>query len=384
MRASLLPTVALVLVGLSCYYRSPVVERQWRSPEREPFVRVRLTVAMPVTMSSTQPLKLACSRFEREVPAGATVTLTPDAVMVAGSRWRKLDDTLRVAVGPDGLIRVGDRSYRGGIIAFRSPADELCVVNVLGMEEYLFGVVPCEIGPISQQTLEAVKAQAVAARSFTLSRFGRRKGLGHDLFDSYARDQEYRGAGRETELGRQAVLATAGEVLVHHDQPIEALYHANCGGHTADGSQPYLMGVQDAPDRGRPAYCGGNPNSSWRVTLPLDSLNAVVSRQAGSKRRVRSVRLEADSRSGRVKYAHFATDKGAVRMHGSDVRFKLGLKSQNVTMSLRGGSVVVVGKGWGHGVGLCQDGAIGMARAGRDYRQILHHYYSGVSLKRRY
>jgi stage II sporulation protein D len=279
---------------------------------------------------------------------------------------------------------VGERSYRGDLAIFRNAESQLCVVNVLGMEEYLFGVVPCEIGPINQQTLEAAKAQAVAARSFTLSRLGRRQGLGHDLFDSFARDQEYRGTGRETEFARLAVLATAGEVLVYHDQPIEALYHGNCGGHTADGSQPYLRGVPDTPTRGGRPFCSGSPNFAWNVTLPLDSLNAVVSRQAGGRRRVRSIRLDADSRSGRVRYAYFTTGQGVVRMHGADVRSGLGLKSQNVTIAVRGTNVAVTGRGWGHGSGLCQDGAIGMARAGRGYRQILMHYYSGVSLKRLY
>jgi stage II sporulation protein D len=284
------------------------------------------------------------------------------------------------------LVRVGDRSYRGLLLLFRSADGDLAVVNVLGLEQYLLGVVPCEIGPINVRTLEAAKAQAVAARSFTMTRLGRRKGLGHDLFDSFARDQEYRGIERESELSRQAVLTTRGEVIEFRDEVCEALYHANCGGVTANGSKPYLRSVPDTPGhgRGRKAYCSGKANSSWQTSLGRDSLDAVTSRLAGKKSRVRSASLETDRESGRVHYLHLTTDHGSIRLLGSEFRLAMGLRSTAFTMALRGRSVTFSGHGWGHGSGMCQDGAIAMAEAGASYREILEQYYSGVSLKKRY
>ena len=129
----------------------------------------------------------------------------------------------------------------------------LTVVNEVDLESYLVGLINYEVS--SAWEIDAVKAQAVAARSFTMTRLGKRQGLGHDLFDSYLRDQEYRGTERETELSRQAVLATRGEVLEFHGEVCEALYHGNCGGVTANGSQPYLKSVPDTPGhrRGRKA-----------------------------------------------------------------------------------------------------------------------------------
>jgi stage II sporulation protein D len=269
---------------------------------------------------------------------------------------------------------------------FRSADGDLAVVNVLGLEEYLLGVVPCEIGPTNARTVEAVKAQAVAARSFTMTRLGKRQGLGHDLFDTYLRDQEYRGTERETELSRQAVLATRGEVLEFHGEVCEALYHGNCGGVTANGSQPYLKSVPDTPGhrRGRKAYCSDKPNFSWQVSMKLESLDAVASRLSGTKCRVRGCKLDADRQSGRVKYIQLATDRGSVRLPASDFRMAMGLKSTGFTMAIRGASVSFTGHGSGHGSGMCQDGAVGMAESGANYRQILQHYYSGVSLKKRY
>jgi stage II sporulation protein D len=293
-------------------------------------------------------------------------------------------DTL-VAVAEDGLVRVGDRSYRGHLLLFESRDGNLAVVNVLGLEDYLLGVVPCEIGPITTRTLEAAKAQAVAARSFTLTRLGRRKGLGHDLFDSYLQDQEYRGTEREIELSRQAVQTTRGEVLEYNGEVCEALYHANCGGVTAKGSKPYLKSVPDTPGhvRGRKAYCAGRPNSTWQTNISRDSLEAVASRLSGKKCRVRGCKVDTDE-SGRAKCIELATDGGSVRVPGSDFRMAMGLKSTAFTVTMRNRYASFTGRGWGHGMGMCQDGAMAMAEAGADYRKILRHYYADVSLEKRY
>jgi stage II sporulation protein D len=348
-----------------------------------PAVRVRLTAGANVLISSGAGLELECGSRRRSVAGGEKVSAGAGGVACGGSNWCSLDDTVTVS-GHGEFVQVGDRRYRGRLKLFRSPERDLVVVNVVSLDEYLFSVVPCEIGPVNDSTIEAVKAQAVAARSFTLSRLGRRKGLGHDLFDSYLRDQEYRGAGFECELGRQAVLATAGEVLTCNGAPAEALYHGNCGGQTSNGTLPYLKGVLDAPRPGAKAYCADSPHYRWVVTVARDSLDAVVSRLACARRKVKSVRLDADRGSGRVKYLHFATDKGEVRVHGADFRSGMGLKSQNFELSLLAKSASISGRGWGHGVGLCQDGAVAMARAGADYRAILRHYYPELVLGRRY
>jgi len=289
------------------------------------------------------------------------------------------------AAGEDGLVRVGDRSYRGRLLLFRSKDGDLAVVNVLGLEDYLLGVVPCEIGPINARTLEAAKAQAVAARSYTLSRLGQRQGLGHGLFDSYLRDQEYRGIERETDFSRQAVVATRGEVIEYRGAICEAFYHANCGGVTADGSQPYLRSVPDTPGhrRGRKAYCSEKPNFSWQTSICRESLDAVASRLSGKRCHVRSSRLETD-RTGRVRCVDLATDRGRVRLPGSDFRMAMGLKSTAFKMSIRSSYAALVGHGWGHGSGMCQSGAVAMAEAGATYREILRQYYSDVSIEKRY
>jgi stage II sporulation protein D len=391
MRVPIAAAAALCLAGC-CYYAPRAAvrpDRRHRVSASEPLVRVRLTAGSAVLLSSKQGLTLAVGLPRQSVEANRPVQVSCEGrfVLATGADAPlRTADTLTVTPGADGSVRVGDRSYRGRLLLFRSAGGNLVVVNVLRLEEYLFGVVPCEIGPGEVGTVEAVKAQAVAARSYTMARLGRRQVLGHDLFDSYLRDQEYRGLERETELSRQAVLATRGEVLEYRGEVCEALYHANCGGVTANGSRPYLKSVPDTPGhrRGRKAYCSDKPNFSWQADFGRDRLDAVASRLAGKNCRVRRSRLEADRQSGRVRYLHLATDRGNVRLSGSDFRMAMGLKSTIFSMAIRGATVHFTGRGFGHGSGMCQDGAVGMAASGAGYKQILLHYYSGVSLKKRY
>ncbi len=392
-RSFVVGAAVLCLAGC-CYYTPRVIVRKeagvgGRGSGDEPLVRVRLSAGNTAFLTSSQGLTLSAGSTRQSVGPNQVIQVKDEngLVIAAGGKLPlRIADTLAVAPAADGFVRVGDRSYRGRLLLFRSADGDLAVVNVLGLEEYLLGVVPCEIGPISAGTLEAAKAQAVAARSFTMTRLGKRQGLGHDLFDSYLRDQEYRGTERETELSRQAVLATRGEMLEFRGEVCEALYHGNCGGVTANGSQPYLRSVPDTPGhrRGRKAYCSDKPNFSWQVSMRKESLDAVASRLSGKKCRVRGCKLDVDRQSGRVKYLHLATDRGSVRLPGSDFRMALGLKSTGFTMAIRGASVSFTGHGSGHGSGMCQDGAVGMAESGASYKEILQHYYSGISLKKRY
>ncbi|MGQ9677836.1 MAG: SpoIID/LytB domain-containing protein [bacterium] len=300
--------------------------------------------------------------------------------------WRRTKDT--VFFFSKGMIDVEGRRYRGEVKAFIIADTGLVVVNRVQIEEYLYGVIPAEIGPIDRETLEAVKAQAVAARSFTLSRLKIRRGLGYELYDIYMRDQEYRGADGEVVMGRKAVDETKGEVLIYQDDVALALYHGNCGGVTADGSEPYLRAVYDTPGNNPKAapFCAQSKNFFWKRTVSQDSVERLLMKRKNLKikPRVRSFRLEKDRLAKRVKTVRFLTNQGDITVEGSELRFALGLKSTYFNMKFTANQFVFEGKGWGHGVGLCQDGALAMARNGYRYRQILRHYYPGLRIKKVY
>lgn len=384
-----------VVIFLACYhYSAPKKPEAFNG--QEVFVRVRLSVGQQgVRVKSAQGLVVVTDGVQRQVSDKGFVVLDQDngrvAVRIGDAQntpelWRRSKDT--IVISSSGLIDVQGRRYRGEIRAFIIPDTGMVVVNRLNLEQYLYGVVPAEIGPIKPETFEAVKAQAVAARSFTLTRLTRRQGLGYELYDSYLRDQEYQGADREVVLGNKAVDETRGEVLIYNDEVAMALYHGNCGGVTADGSEPYLKSVFDTPVNrsGAEPFCALSSNFSWRCTVSQDSIERLLMKLKGwkIKPRVRGFSLEKDRGAKRVKKVRFQTDRGEIIVDGSEFRFALGLKSTFFQMKLHARRFNFEGRGWGHGVGLCQDGAIEMARKGYHYRQILNHYYPALRIKKLY
>ncbi len=384
--------IILFFIGqlLSCYYYGKD-KTQIRLKKGQIFVRVRLiNVKEGTNLLSEGELFITTLRKTKKVRGGEAVKLTATGKKVTVKMGNTIlfceSDT--VSFSSKGLIQVGARRYRGEIKAFFSPESGLIVINRLPLEWYLYGVIPCEIGPIQPETFSAIKAQAVAARSFTIARLDKRKGRGYDLYDSYLRDQEYQGAGREVALGNKAVDETAGEVLVYKGEIAEALYHNCCGGITAQGFKEYLKPVFDTPGHKRKGapFCASSPHYFWQVTISRDSLERVLTRIAGlkTKIRIKSFKLTKCSVSQRVREIAFTTAQGEVTLSGENFRFALGLNSQMFDMKLTGKKVTFTGKGWGHGVGLCQTGAVEMARRGYNYQQILKHYYPELKIRRRY
>ncbi len=176
---------------------------------------------------------------------------------LVGPRWRVFDPSAArlVFVPPDGEhLTAGGRPYRGLLEAFLSPAGKVVLVNELNLEDYLRGVVPEELGPAAWPELAALKAQAVAARTYALGNRGQYAAEGYDLCDT-PRCQVYGGMGSEHPLSDRAVEETRGEFLAFGDRPINALYTSTCGGHTEDAAvvfpemdAPWLRGVPCIPD----------------------------------------------------------------------------------------------------------------------------------------
>lgn len=197
-----------------------------------------------------------------------------DSFMVAG-RWLSLRD------GNGGGVRVLDGTYRGRVLVFLNDRGLLNVINELAVEEYLRGVVPMEMGPEVYDSLEALKAQAVAARTYTLRNFGEFADEGYDICAT-PRCQVYGGMAVEHPLTDRAILETAGEALVFDGKLVDALYSSTCGGHTEDvqvifplKDQPYLKGVvclESGVDQivGQVANGTPFPQGLMRDLLPAD------------------------------------------------------------------------------------------------------------------
>ena len=185
--------------------------------------------------------------------------------------------TLRLIPLDPEPVRVGGKAVRGEL-ELRPGSAAVVVVNVVNLEEYLRGVVPAEMGPRSFPNLDALKAQAVAARTYAVAHLGEHAAEGYDLCDSQA-CQVYEGAGAEHPLTDRAVRETAGEIVTFQGRPIDAMYHSTCAGHTEDAvalfpqrAQPYLAGV---PCRGERVLSAGTQAAAGPWLGSLERLTAV-------------------------------------------------------------------------------------------------------------
>lgn len=320
------------------------------------------------------------------------------------------DDTLFVGGPETTLITIQGKRYRGGAKLFLGARGRITVANRVALEPYLRGVLPHEIGRLEAATLEAGKAQAVAARTYTLSYIGRRGAEGFDLFDS-VEDQVYGGTASESGFTDRAVSETEGRVVLYHGSYIRANYHSTCGGATVnvediwpDPAFPWLRQVEDRDVTD--AWCRESRHfrwtEAWSGTEVLANLNRFGPEQSGTApppggwRELRDVRIASRTPSGRVRELVFVTEKGDVVVWADKIRRVLRrpqstgggiLRSSLFKLSVRkkGGrvsEVVVSGGGNGHGAGMCQVGALAQARAGRAYDTILHFYYSDVEIVR--
>lgn len=342
----------------------------------------------------------------------------------AGETWRIERNGSRLrGVGPDGiasvwqagslvarangsaLIAVNGKHYRGDLLFVRGDSG-ITVVNRVRMDDYLRGVVPLEIGTKDDRDIEAVKAQAVAARSYAYVHVGGGTTRPYDLSASVS-DQLYGGADAETAVANAAVNVTRGLVLQYEGRVVNAPYHSACGGSTAaaeeiwrTNGEPYLQRVSDQIPGTDRFYCDIAPRFRWTRTLEGETLRAALVRYlaaytvtpGGYPGTPRDVQVDTRTGSGRVGTLKIATDRGNYVLRGNDIRYVLRAPGGEILNSTsfnvqattgRDGAItrlVLRGTGYGHGVGMCQWGAIGRARAGQDFRTILRTYYPGTTV----
>ncbi len=317
----------------------------------------------------------------------------------------------RIAVEPvAGSLRVNGTVYRGGALLVRGRRGGVTAVNLVALEEYLLGVVPAEIGNRPAAELEAVKAQAVAARTYAIAHLGARDSLGFDVFGDVG-DQVYKGMASELDVTTRAVRETRGVVATYGGQLIEAYYHSTCGGWTAAiqdvcprPARPYLVSISDRiPGKEERYYCDPSPHFRWEERWTLAGLREILAATlpprtgvpAESLGTVTDVRVRERTDQGRVRKLEIETTRATYQLWGNDIRWVLEpevgrpLRSTFFAESWSGSGperaeLRVRGGGWGHGVGMCQWGAIGRARAAQSAEEILKAYYRGIALERWY
>jgi len=308
----------------------------------------------------------------------------------------KINDSLPVFIKPYGnKVKVNNKFYYG-YLEIKKIDNKIWVINILDIEDYLKGVVPCEIGKINERLIEAAKAQAIAARTYAYAHLNNYANLGFDLYAT-VKDQVYEGLTAEDTLINRAILKTTGLVLTYQGKPIDAKYHSTCGGYTADfndawsgNSVPYLKSVECG-------FCDDSPYSYWKEEMDkkeffqnLRNNLYQIGISLPDTELIKSLKFKRNSKSKRVVEVIIITNKHNHKIPAYNIRRLFGseedpgrlLKSSYFNISVKDNKIIIEGRGYGHGVGMCQFGAMGMAKKGKNYKKILKHYYPGTKINR--
>ena len=331
-------------------------------------------------------------------------------------------------------FNINDTCYRGIIEVRRITGSDMTVINILSLEQYLYGVIPYEIGAGSHE--EALKAQAVAARTYTLCTLGKYNQLGFDLCTTTS-CQVYKGFSGETPKSNKAVDDTKGKKLTYNGKLAQTFFFSSSGGRTEDAKNvwgtdiPYLKSVEDRYESGKSRYyewesiysagelknilLGLNNDigdiTNTAVTKVSESGRAIELEIKGTKAAGPCVFLRENCRykfsllrsqwytittdadvSVRIKESintetqlgdkKVMTAKGLKTIRAANYKISvLGAQNKKYSIPVIPTEYVFTGKGWGHAVGMSQEGAKGMANAGIKYDKILLHYFLGTKLE---
>lgn len=279
------------------------------------------------------------------------------------------------------FFQIDNKIYRGRFTIYKENG-QLQLVNKLHLEEYLLSVIPSEI--YSSWSKEALKAQAVASRTYALYEIMKNRRQKHKHFDLYAdtRSQMYDGIKTETPQTTKAVLATAGQVLTYHGTLIKAYYSSSIGGKSANGSEigdnkPYLQSVNAPAILEFPAYY-------WVAKIPLKKLQKYLK----TKGSIKSIKISERTLSGRIKKIQIQDNFGDAKIfNGEQFRSKIGqttMKSTLAGIQVNNAMLTIKGRGYGHGVGMGQWEAQNFAQRGKTYTQILSYFYQGTKISEIY
>lgn len=364
-----------------------------------------LSVPLPADLSSFQKIRILILRDNSEVKvscasrfevyddggkilaqgdrlSGVTIISVP-----TGLRWWNQDVPTRffLVQSMKNSIRVGGKGvFRDIILVYKNANGKLDVINELDLEDYLKGVLPFEGNP--QWPLESLKTQAVASRTFALTRMIERRGEEYDVHAGVF-SQVYAGKQIENERTNEAVDATRGEVLLYKNKLFPAYFHSTCGGATTAAdlvwpvkSHPALSGVECR-------FCGRSPHYKWEAKVTRAEIKEKLAKHGMPVQEVLGIKTGKIDRTGRAHvyiiqstWAERKVDADAFRVWINPIR----LKSNLITKIKEGpdSSFIFRGKGWGHGVGLCQYGMKYLGELGYGYQEILGYYYPGAQISK--
>lgn len=375
---------------------SPVVSAPQTPEEKQPDPPAQDPSAKNLPADKTVRVLLAENKKSAEIKhSGRVYIYTPDL-----SKKYKVSapGTLAVRALGGGKIQLGtlqsaqpiilepakntlltwDKNVYSGKIFIIPAGNSFHLVEHAPLETYLYGVLPYEMS--YTWPLEALKAQAVAARTYTLKSLENVKNKNFDLY-SDVRSQMYKGGGKQYDSVKKAVDGTRGQVLTFDDKLFYTYYHANCGGGTDDVRSWNPGASSIKPLSGASCkYDAHSKSHSWQMNVSHAKVLAYA-KTVGLTGTLKSIKIARKTDTGRATNLTLRTSKGSKTVPCGKFRLATGIRSCKINkVSVRKNDVHFEGKGYGHGVGMCQDGANGMAKSGKYYRKILKNYYPGAKI----
>ena len=357
-----------------------------------------LLVASPAAAFTSGTIRVALVESVRTAEIrGADIEVTPlggACPRCAGLSWRA--DVVRAVATATGVeadgrpatafrltsdrpLRLNGREYASPLEIIRNGGG-VTIVNELPMEEYLAGVLRGETG--ERWPAEALRAQAVVARTYAAYQRQISAGKPYQIVASTAH-QVFAGRVSPASPAWNAVQDTAGQVLRWEGELFPAFYHSESGGYTEDPRT--VFAAHNIPAL-KPVVCPfstGSPHYYWNLDVRLGELTELLRRGGVEVGVVSAIEVTERTPSLRASVVTVRGTRGAARLRGNDLRRIVGfetLKSTLFAVAVDGESAHFAGRGYGHGVGLCQWGAKGMAEQGHTARRILEFYYPGATL----
>lgn len=322
-----------------------------------------------VDLNSFNTIKLDSDKDYVVVPAGGSIKI----------KDKEFSSQVRfVTLKKDKYLRINGRRFRDTVVVVNDKG-KLTVINELGLDGYLFGVLPVEVSP--KWPIESLKAQAVVSRTYVMNNLGKYKSKGYDL-SSDIFSQMYRGMEAEKPATNRAVTETKGMILTYQGSLAKAFFHSSCGGYTENiksvwGNRvPYLKTVI-CP------YCKDSPRYHWSKHISPDFLKNRLNSRGYNIGEIKNIKFLSRTGSGRVEDMMLIHSGGETKINGHRFRMIISpniIKSTLMTIDRSKEKFYFYGRGWGHGIGLCQWGAKGQAERGKDFKQILKFYFPGTKI----
>lgn len=301
-----------------------------------------------------------------------TITVYKDGILMGGNNFK----TDRVFISTDyaEVTVINGRTFRGNMQFIKNNSGKLSVINYIDLEDYIRGILYHEVS--HYWPMEVLKAQAIVCRTYAVYQMQENKHKDYDVTsDIYS--QVYGGKTSERYRTSNAVDATCGTILTYQGKVFPAYFHSTCGGHTEDAS--LLWKINIAPLKGVPCdYCKDSPHYNWYCVLKLEEIRDKLMKGGFNTGNIKDIAVMGKDESGRLTDLNIVSPKKITKISAKDFRNIIGpniIRSTNFTVSLIKDDAVFVGRGWGHGVGLCQWGGYFMAKQGYTASQILKYYY---------